>query len=109
MANGKTCKQCSKDLTGRQESFCSDDCRTKFHNENRKKVRKCPNCGKETTKKYCCKECGISYRNNKRKKTDPKTLEEALDIAFLRLYEQQEDVPEEFAKVLNEDWENLLA
>lgn len=68
MANGRKCKQCGVDLTGRQESFCSDECRATYHNGKRKETKKCLNCGAKTTTKYCSKKCGVKYRNRSRSK-----------------------------------------
>jgi hypothetical protein len=66
------CKHCGGEIppTGynHEKKFCSDKCRSEYHNSKRKKVKKCLNCGAETTKKYCCKECGVKYRNRARRK-----------------------------------------
>lgn len=65
------CKNCKKEIppTGHhhQKLYCSDICRSEYHNSKRKKIKKCLNCGKETTKKYCSVECGTKYRNRRRK------------------------------------------
>lgn len=64
------CLVCGEDISGtlRDKKFCSDSCRTKYHNEKRKTLKTCLNCGKPTTTKYCSKECGTEYRNKRRKK-----------------------------------------
>ena len=75
------CQYCGKELfhasTGRKRRFCDDQCRRKWWNDNRDKVKqgegaiytlKCEGCGKEfksyanPNRKYCSRECYISSR-----------------------------------------------
>lgn len=81
LENGMMCKFCGAFLTqphtGRKRHFCNDECRRKWWNQNRDKIRKrpsaiygftCKRCGKEFTaygnshRQYCSHECFISDR-----------------------------------------------
>ena len=71
----KYCKQCSKELTGQQEIFCSRECKglseTKSRCDNETKNTGCLNCDKELTGKqvsYCCRKClGIHTRSSRKR------------------------------------------
>lgn len=69
--NGKKCEVCGKELFGRQEKFCSKDCKKKAYSKNgyhTKYARKQDARGAELKVKYirmlggCCSRCG--YKKN---------------------------------------------
>ena len=78
---GCLCRNCGAYLeqphTGRKRHFCDDECRRKWWNKNRDKIREspkaiygftCKRCGKEFTaygnshRQYCSHECYVSDR-----------------------------------------------
>lgn len=69
--NGKKCKFCGNELFGRQEKFCSKECKEKEYSKNgyhTKYARKQDATGAELKTKYikmlggCCSRCG--YKKN---------------------------------------------
>ena len=81
--NGRVCAVCGKALTGRQELYCSKQCKKKaerkrLHGEqpDAKYTKVCPTCGHtfltdKRNRKYCCDECAkewnrTRYAQNKR-------------------------------------------
>lgn len=64
----KICKNCGKELTGRQRNFCSQWCKCHFTNY-KEESKVCPNCHKEFVwrhyVKFCSIECAKAFHNNK--------------------------------------------
>lgn len=72
------CEECGTEIKRadfKVRRFCSDKCRSKFHNRSRVKVRRCPICGKDTTTRFCSKICRIEFNKIKPKKDEQEVIE----------------------------------
>lgn len=91
--NGRFCVVCGKALTGRQEQYCSKQCKKKAERKrargerpDAKYTKVCPNCGKEfvtdekNRRKYCSDKCAQEWNRNRTRNAQNKRAEKLVII-----------------------------
>lgn len=91
--NGRFCVVCGKALTGKQELYCSKQCKKKAERKrargerpDAKYTKVCPNCGKEfvtdekNRRKYCSDKCAQEWNRNRTRNAQNKRAEKLVII-----------------------------